>query len=80
MTGFEFIWLSFWFSIVFLAIGTLTALMLFIYKQFVIFSWKKNLPETNNFIKRLEAGEIISAENVFDNEKRYLQIHEENVI
>ncbi len=80
MTGFEIIWLSFWFSIVFLAIGTLTALMLFIYKQFVIFSWKKNLPETNNFIKRLEAGEIISAENVFDNEKRYLQIHEENVI
>jgi len=80
MTGFEFIWLSFWFSIVFLAIGTLTALMLFIYKQFVIFSWKKNLPETTNFIKRLEAGEIISAENVFDNEKRYLQIHEENVI
>jgi hypothetical protein len=80
MTEFEFIWLSFWLSLILLGIGTLTALMLFIYKQFVIFSWKKNLPETTNFIKRLQAGEVISADNVFNNEKRYLQIHEENVI
>jgi len=80
MDNFIFLYLMFWMSIAFLAIATLTILSLFIYKQFVILNWKNNMPETNDFIKRLEAGEIISAKNVFDNEHRYLTIHDENII
>ena len=56
----------------FVALIVITGTCMFIYKRYTLSKWQKNWPKQEDFIGRLEAGEQLDSENMFNDDLRKL--------
>ena len=72
MELYEAIYLYLLMSGFFVALIIVTGIVLYVYKKYTLYKWQKNWPETWDFIGRLEAGEQLDSENMFNDNLRKL--------